>query len=76
MEDSSAISDHHPLNVRPIFVVASSTPVDPPCAKVIQDSKDDIISNVQRAMAKRKAILAVEESSSDVEGVDIGRCIK
>lgn len=44
----------------------------PSCTEVVEDSKDGIISLVQWSMVKRKAILAMSESSSDVAGVNIG----
>lgn len=37
---------------------------DPGHAEMVEDSKDNIISNVRQAIAKRKFILAMREISS------------
>lgn len=68
LEGSSATFRERPLTVQPITTVA------PPCVTDSghEDSKDDIISNVWRAIAKRKAVLAMRETSTDVQHQEVG----
>lgn len=74
LEGSSATVGERPLVPQLITTVSPSLTIDPGRTKVVGDSKYGIVSDVRQAMDKTKAILAMEEVSSDV--INIGRHIE
>lgn len=68
---SSATGGDRLLDVPSVSMVEPTLPT-----KVVEDNKNDIISNVRRAMAKQNVVLAMGESSFDVDTLNVGRRIQ
>lgn len=65
VEASSTSIGEPPLAVWTISAVVPPSATCSGLMEVVEDSKDGIISEVRRAIAKRKAILAMGETSTD-----------
>lgn len=70
LESSSTTIGEQPLIDQPITMVAPSPIIDPNHVEMVEDSKEEIISDVWWAMAKRIVVLAMREASSDVFNIE------
>lgn len=63
-EGSSASGEYSHLAPQPILIVAPSFGACSSHTKMVEDSKDGIISDARRVIAKRKVILVMGETSN------------